>query len=271
MDPIRRKRVHTYRKKNKKLAAAGKATAFWYMSVFAAATLVTPTLAQFSTGQSLEGNIQAGKWPVPWKQTDMELISASDEIESCEPVNVKATFANKGTYETEPGHWVVVGKPGTHSIQKLQPGEKVELSFKADEPGTYTFKAYQDGEHPSELKKKVNIVCEKEEEEEKEKPEDTIEEKVEQEQPKAERPEDTEQKPEEPEPESNEQKDKGQPETPIPQPPAEMPKEPASVPSNPVQPPVTPQEQPKESQSKPAAEQPAVKESNPNPEGGEAK
>ncbi|RST73733.1 hypothetical protein D4T97_012710 [Siminovitchia acidinfaciens] len=189
---------------------AGKATAFWYMSVFAAITLVSPTFAGFTSSEEIEGTIEAGKWPVPWKQTDVSLSVGNEEIESCDKnTEIEAKFTNQGKYETEEGYWKIEeGPAGSNKIKRLKSGESVTLKFKAREPGSYTFKAYQEGKHPSEFLKKITVTCEKEEpEDEVIEEENTTEESQEpsdKEKPQKEEKQDNK-------PENNEKKDKDTP------------------------------------------------------------
>ncbi|VEF47894.1 YqxM protein [Bacillus freudenreichii] len=253
---------------------AGKVTAFWYMSVFAAITLVSPTFAGFTSSQEIEGTIEAGKWPVLWKHTDVLLTVENEEIETCEPIELKAKFANQGKYETEAGYWKIEEKPGVpKKIKKLKSDESITLKFKVIEPGVYTIKAYQEGDYPSEFLEKITVTCEKEESEdeviEEEKSTEESQEPSDKEKPQKEEKQDNK-------PENNEKKDNDTPKQDGP-PTQNEPSKPVDQPDNPnlpdgnenkpegqepvptPKPTPTPTPEPKPDQS-PATEAPAVKE-----------
>ncbi|WP_144460296.1 hypothetical protein [Siminovitchia fortis] len=230
------------------------------MSVFAAATFVSPTLAEFTDSKEIAGEIRAGTWPVPWIQTDVSLTVGDKEIESCDPVELKAKFTNQGKYRTEKGSWIMIDESeGPHEVKELKPGESVLLTYKAGEPGIYTFKVYQEGKHPSEFLKKVTVACEKPEEHKEEESEQELQEKANEDNTNVE-----EKQP--PKPENDEKKDKepSQPIEPVqpaekPQPPADNDNKPQETEPAPESKPTAPAAEPKP-ESQPEPEPPAVKE-----------
>lgn len=179
------------------------------MSVFAAITLVSPTFAGFTSSQEIEGTIEAGKWPVPWKYTNVLFTVENEEIESCDPIELKAEFTNQGKYETKEGYWKIEEEAGNpKKIKKLKSGESVTLKFKVKEAGTYTFRAYQEGEHPSEFLKKITVTCEKDE------PEDEVieeENKTEESQEPSDKEKSQKEEKQDNKPENNEKKDNDTP------------------------------------------------------------
>ncbi|MDY0393892.1 amyloid fiber anchoring/assembly protein TapA [Virgibacillus halophilus] len=177
---LRKKRIRTFREKNRVMLLLLKCIVVCYVAVFGVSYITSDTSAYYSKQTKVSQKITAGTW----EEADESLLKFIDKgnqnIKAC-PAKMKVTLKNTGkgpmlqtsVYEI---YYVENGNPKKHGqkvllnkgedvVKVLDKGEKVELTYQTDKPGRYIFKAYQAGDHDEKKavwSKEIKVTCKKE-------------------------------------------------------------------------------------------------------------
>ncbi|WP_019154445.1 amyloid fiber anchoring/assembly protein TapA [Robertmurraya massiliosenegalensis] len=212
---MRKSRLKKYTNNSKKIRVMIQLLAILYGCTLAITYLSSNTIAAFSSSQKETIKLQAGSW---WDGSELEFVKNNAEnIKSCSSVEIIAEIKNKGFTMSGPTKYEVYynkdnnGNPqkkgeliATGEIDPIGEGQIINLSYVAENTGSYMFKAYQhpdyNGKQSSEIwshkmmvKCSQNHVTEKEVDESKEVIDENESAKEEVDIPKAEEPQ--EQKP----------------------------------------------------------------------------
>ncbi|WP_371069243.1 amyloid fiber anchoring/assembly protein TapA [Sediminibacillus sp. JSM 1682029] len=177
---MRSTRLAKYKRKYKKAVIALQILAIWYAAVYSAALLTSPTGAYFHDTAEAMTTIPIGEWETDeWDKSSLAFLGEKDQkVKACGPEKIKVKLKNGGedmkvtsTYEV---YYAAKGNPkkgeklelasDEGTVKKLKNGEKVELTFLAEEPGNYKFKAYQVEGHPGKgelWSETITIECKK--------------------------------------------------------------------------------------------------------------
>ncbi|MBS4173359.1 amyloid fiber anchoring/assembly protein TapA [Bacillus sp. FJAT-49736] len=149
-----------------------KIIAIWYIIIFTGNYLSSNTGAYFTSTSDVMGYIQAGTWAKETPDSDSEdnplsFIVKDQTIKSCSSTNINVDVSNSGedmkdgssyeVYYTDDGDPKDGAKVGEGSISVLASNGSESLSYSAEKPGNYKFKAdTEQGEVWSEM---ISVVC----------------------------------------------------------------------------------------------------------------
>jgi YqxM protein len=155
---IRTPRSNKYGRRRWKSNMLIKIIAILYITILTCSFLNENTGAYFNDSQQLTGKIQAGTWEVTKEQWDKSSLmflnkEISQRIEKCSPVDLTVLITNTGSDMQGPSEYEVYyiekGKKdngkivGKGTIEPIASNKNMILSFTANTPGKYQFRAFQ--------------------------------------------------------------------------------------------------------------------------------
>lgn len=177
---IRSSRLHKFKRKNIKLFIFIKVIAVWYIVIFTGSYLSSNTSAYFSSTSEVNGVLQAGTWEKenpdngPWDNSSLSFNGNDQTINSCSTTNISVDIKNSGNnmegkasyevYYAENGNPKKGVKVGEGTILAISSNDSISLSYDAEKPGNYKFKAYQRPGHPGQgelWSQTISITCDK--------------------------------------------------------------------------------------------------------------
>jgi len=157
-----------------------KVIAVWYIVIFTGSYLSSNTGAYFNSQSEVTGTFQAGTWEKenpdkgPWDKSSLNFNGSDQTINSCSTTNISAEIKNSGNdmkgpssfevYYAESGNPKNGGKVGEGTIPAISSDASTSLSYDAEKPGNYKFKAYQRSGHPGKgelWSQTISITCDK--------------------------------------------------------------------------------------------------------------
>lgn len=169
MAALRMSRLKKF-KSNKKLILISKVIAIGYLSIFTIGYLTSGTEAYFNDTNVKNQQIQAGTW---WDGSDLQFVGKNTQnIKTCPPTDITVKVKNNGftmlestkyeIYYVENGNPKNKGKKiAEGQISPIDAGETTTLSYKADQKGSYMFKALQRPGHEEDYDERHELWSEK--------------------------------------------------------------------------------------------------------------
>lgn len=159
---MRQSRLRKFRKKNVGIYIIVQLVAIYYLGFIGLSLVTTTTNAAFTSSVNVAGSIQAGEWDF-WDKSSLKFPEGKKNfgfICKDEKVEIFALIENGKDSEAMQGpvkyevYWIEKGNPKNGKIvdegevPQLGSGKTHKLTFIAEKPGNYKFKAYQREGHP---------------------------------------------------------------------------------------------------------------------------
>ncbi|WP_255259884.1 amyloid fiber anchoring/assembly protein TapA [Lentibacillus sp. CBA3610] len=159
-------------KNRKKLIVTSKLLISCYILIFTFGYMTSGTGAYFNSSSNDKQVIQAGTW---WDGSELVFPGPDiQNVEACPPEEIKVDVKNEGFSMINATEYVIYyaenGNPKNNgekiadgTIEPIEKGETVSLTFEAEQTGSYIFKASQhpdySGNHQNPWSEKVVVTC----------------------------------------------------------------------------------------------------------------